>query len=74
MTSETIACMFLGNGEQYVAVAAGGESLWGFRQGGRSGGFGLADKWRTACNRWFFFAGCHGVQTMRGLTNYERGE
>ncbi len=31
------------DGKQYVAVAAGGNSLWGFRQGGAVVVFGLAD-------------------------------
>ncbi|MFD1703439.1 pyrroloquinoline quinone-dependent dehydrogenase [Methylopila henanensis] len=31
------------DGRQYVAVAAGGSQIWGFRQGGAVIGFGLAD-------------------------------
>lgn len=31
------------DGEQYVAVAAGGSQIWGFRQGGAVVAFGLAD-------------------------------
>jgi len=51
--------------EQYVAVAATGNSPWSFRQGGAVVVFGLADKRCTVCNRSCFFAGCHGVQRTR---------
>ena len=57
-----------------ASVAVGGNSFWGFRQGGRGGGFGLADWWRTVCKGAYFFAGCHGVQRTRDLAKYECGE
>ncbi len=31
------------DGKQYIAVAAGGSKIWGFRQGGAVVVFGLAD-------------------------------
>jgi hypothetical protein len=35
--------MFFGDGKQYVAVAAGGNSFWGFRQGAA-----VVSDWRTS--------------------------
>ena len=47
--------MVLGHEKCGVAVAPGGNSLWGFRQDGRNGGFWTGGLWHTVCNRSLLF-------------------